>query len=271
LFWRKSTAAIPFLRDGETAGKGESDTDQGGSSTGGGTTQGTNQSVTDGTSDTEGTSTNEQTSKTEAIGGSVGETDTTTETTSIAEQETVQEGSQRGVSVGQVFHKRALITSDQIREYFARLGRDDHAYPGLGMLKISGERWAITQRSYYFDDHYFDGFWDKHPTHAEYPPADLWRTTDYFVPLVDLGELVYEGHKPTIARWLYEPGEAMIQGEPMFEISPGARQAGLVDTRLTVPVPISGVLQSISSAGGDEFDPSRPMCVIHFHLSELED
>lgn len=95
---------------------------------------------------------NESVSLSEALG----------ETWSVTE--TVSEAQSQGVNEAR--HKRPLIAPEEIGRYFARVDQGHKAYPGLGLLLVSGENPAIVRRTNYFEDKAFARLFMPHP---DYP------------------------------------------------------------------------------------------------------
>ena len=105
-------------------------------------TDGTSDSVTTGTSETEGTTHGTSQSQTEGT------------------SETIQ--------------KRALITSDEIGQVFARIDdRTQEVYPGLALVVISGARPLALKRVNYYEDYQFMGLFDPSPDFPFTAPKEL--------------------------------------------------------------------------------------------------
>jgi type IV secretory pathway TraG/TraD family ATPase VirD4 len=105
-------------------------------------TDGTSESVTTGTSETEGT------------------THGTSQSSTSGTSETIQ--------------KRALITSDEIGQVFARIDdKTQLGYPGLALVVISGARPLALLRVNYFEDYRFMGLFDPAPDFPFTGPKEL--------------------------------------------------------------------------------------------------
>jgi type IV secretory pathway TraG/TraD family ATPase VirD4 len=111
-------------------------------------------------------------------GTSRSRTDGTSETlgTSISETEGITRGTSQSRSAGssETIQKRALVTPDEIGQFFARVDDRAHqAYPGLALVVISGARPVALRRVNYYEDFQFMGLFDPHPDHPFTGPKEL--------------------------------------------------------------------------------------------------
>lgn len=129
----------------------------------------------------------ENTSQTFGLNKSKNSTKTRSQTTGLTITDTEGKGSSKttgateakttGGSIaesegtGQTFHKRPLITPDELRLTLARIkDRDHHLYPGYALVVLSGQDATAVQRCLYYEDEYFIGRFDPHPKHPESAP-----------------------------------------------------------------------------------------------------
>lgn len=70
----------------------------------------------------------------------------------------------------QAFHKRALLTPDEIGQMFSRIDDEDNpAYPGLALTIVSGGLPMIVRRTNYYADPQFIRCFEPHPDHPFAP------------------------------------------------------------------------------------------------------
>ncbi|WP_421787175.1 type IV secretory system conjugative DNA transfer family protein [Hyphobacterium sp.] len=142
---------------------------------------------------TEGSSVGE--TQTETIGTSSTLSKTYTKTRNISSTTTKTSGRSGSVTntegLTESFHKRPLITYTEMNIYLSRVDIRDHpAYPGLALVRISGEHPFLTRRCYYDQDPAFEGLFTPHYAHAEsFMPFSQQRlvggqyTSEHFVAL----------------------------------------------------------------------------------------
>lgn len=144
---------------------------RGGSRTkGGARTEGTNYSESSGTSgsqsQSEGRSQTEGQTRQTGKTWQTGESFTTTQTTGSSE------GYQIGNGTAESFHKKPLLELHEMNAYFRDLDwkdRDHPAYPGLALVRISGEPPFFVRRSNYDQDAYFERCFTPDQTHKFLP------------------------------------------------------------------------------------------------------
>lgn len=144
---------------------------KGGSRTkGGARTEGTNYSESSGTSgsqsQSEGRSQTEGQTLQSGKSWQTGESFTTTETTGRSE------GYQIGNGTAESFHKKPLLEIHEMNVYFRDLDwkdRDHPAYPGLALVRISGEPPFFVRRSNYDQDSYFERCFTPDQSHKFLP------------------------------------------------------------------------------------------------------
>ena len=202
-----------------------------------------------------------------------GSSDTVARNWNNASTEGMQEGHSEGMTatagLTQSFHKRPLITPDEIDLYLARLERGDFFYPGLGLLKISGERWMVVQRTNYFEDEELDGLWDAHPSHPDNAPGPLDRTWDVGFLLDREGGLNEEG-EPLIGAWHKKPGDSVVKGERLLDIIPGPVRGRIgFGSEIPVYAPVTGTLMEINTDTDRVYDLRETLCHIGYHQRDF--
>lgn len=81
----------------------------------------------------------------------------------------VTRGTQEGHTAGvaDTVHRRALVTPDEIGQWFARIDDEDAPkYPGLGLALIPGQPAVVVRRVNYYEDYQFIGRFEAHPDHG---------------------------------------------------------------------------------------------------------
>ena len=128
-----------------------------------GTTDGTSRSNTRGTSESF------------TAGDSASETFGTSTTRSQGSSRTA--GKSRGESV----HRRPLIQPDEVGRFFTRIDdKNEPAYPGLGLVMVTGSDPVVVRRTHYFEDRQFVRCFAPHPDHKFLPlPPELTAGLDH--------------------------------------------------------------------------------------------
>ncbi len=97
-------------------------------------------------------------------------------TTGASETEGTTHGTSRSQTEGtsETIQKRALITSDEIGQVFARIDdKTQEVYPGLALVVISGARPLALKRVNYYEDYQFIGLFDPAPDFPFAAPKEL--------------------------------------------------------------------------------------------------
>jgi type IV secretory pathway TraG/TraD family ATPase VirD4 len=198
-----------------------------------GTSQSTARSRTDGTSDTEGTTHGTSQSRTAGL------------------SETIQ--------------KRALVTPDEIGQFFARIDdRAHHAYPGLALVVISGARPVAVRRVNYYEDLQFVGLFDPHP---DFPgklqlrevSVDSRLLTPYMEFLLLPNRNWLGGRSDTtfrIEEWLIAGGELVSAGDSVAKTTAG-----------DIKAPYAGLITTVPGRNSKDGVPNGPL----FSLRYFED
>jgi type IV secretory pathway TraG/TraD family ATPase VirD4/DNA-binding protein H-NS len=168
-----------------------------------GGSRGTSLTSNEGRSHTDGTS----------IGESAGTTKGTSATQTKGESETIQ--------------RRPLIHPDEIGQLFASVSdRERAAYPGLGLILISGERPAMVRRVNYYEDLFFIGLFNRHPDFGGAVHTHLFelyeRTRILIKPYTDL----------TVSSWL-KTGDIARGGDTLSYVFAGDKLVA----NITTPIP----------------------------------
>ncbi|MEM1223295.1 MAG: hypothetical protein AAGH40_11070 [Verrucomicrobiota bacterium] len=111
-----------------------------------------------------------------------------------------------------------MITPDELDLHLAEIKEQDNRfYPGLALIVASGQRATAVQRSNYFEDEYFIGWYEGHPDHPETTPPVFIVEKDV-IGLPDLswgntlGEYVGEGGLK-IERWYADLETEVSKGD----------------------------------------------------------
>ena len=139
--------------------------------------------TSEGVNESEGTTTGTTLSKSYAFGRS--KTTTRTQGTGTSENQGMTLGMQEG------FHKRPLITAPEINRYLSRIQDREHpAFPGLILVRISGEDPVLIRKCHYDQDPLFEGKFTPHYRYqANFLPYSKQRligpqiTPEHFVPV----------------------------------------------------------------------------------------
>ncbi len=203
-----------------------------------------------------------------ANGNSLGETDQTNLNANMSESISLQAG------VQQQFQKRALALPNELRQWLARIEDESHPYyPGLALLLVNAEDPVIIRRVNYYEYDLFEGLYDPDPNYPS-DVQELMRVTPIQIgePSYDRGALWVEHEEdlygPVIHKWYKKPEDKIRCGEKILEISPGATQTGLINTKLPIYAPISGYLDHIIISEGEQFKIGLILGSIRYHLKD---
>lgn len=98
---------------------------------------------------------------------------TTTNTTSQSHTTTRGTGTSQSTAFAENVQKKALLPSNEADKLFAMIDDPDHAaFPGLALVKISGQDPIMVRKCNYDQDTKFIRCFDPHPGH-EFKPIDL--------------------------------------------------------------------------------------------------
>jgi hypothetical protein len=183
-------------------------------------TAGTSESVTTGTSETEGT------------------THGTSQSSTSGTSETIQ--------------KRALITSDEIGQVFARIDdKTQLGYPGLALVIISGARPLALIRVNYYEDYQFMGLFDPAPDFPFNAPKDL---------CVDGGQMGLSlpefGLK--VGAWTVTAGNIAASNDGAASIVTGEGKSAAC-----IRVPRNGLVTTVQAGGADV--PAGPLFSLRYY------
>jgi type IV secretory pathway TraG/TraD family ATPase VirD4 len=155
---------------GGTASRGTSDTTGTNSSIGGTTSRGTTDTIGGSSSEGGGTSKGETDTigEGESIGLQTGSSDATQQSTQIGHSNAYQIGG----SVAESFHKKPLLAVNEVNEFLASPQEKDHvAYPGMALIRISGELPFFLRKSNYDQDPEFARCFNPNPAY-KYTPVE---------------------------------------------------------------------------------------------------
>jgi type IV secretory pathway TraG/TraD family ATPase VirD4 len=169
----------------------------------------------------------------ESHGVSNGTSRTETESESDASGNSLTSTRGNGVSQmagrSETLHRRPLIHPDEIGRQFARVGRDDPAYPGLALIIEEGRQPAPVRRVNYYEDYEFMGLFDPHPDHN--------------IPAVR-GAAVRAGYLHSVGasveQWLVGEGAQVRQGDAVALV-----RLPLVPERIALRAPRTGVVTAV--------------------------
>lgn len=234
--------------------------------------------VTKGGSKTRGGSSSTSSSRTVGGGqsGSASRTSGQTKTegkswqNSESHTETQTQGTSEAYQIGggeaETFHKKPLLSIQEMNAFFRDFhfeDRDHPAYPGLALVRITGEDAFFVRRSNYDQDPYFERCFSADPIHGYLPLHDqptlgYQFTDDHLLPLGLPGMLSEAGYKgrPLARRfaWIERGGqiaefdapsrphlsaEAPILARVVDVINPENQQAGDGIVMLRTEKPLS--------------------------------
>jgi hypothetical protein len=184
-------------------------------------TDGTSESVTTGTSETEGT------------------THGTSQSSTSGTSETIQ--------------KRALITSDEIGQVFARIDdKTEQVYPGLALVVISGARPLALLRVNYYEDYQFMGLFDPAPDFPFTAPKELCvNGSQLGLSLPEFGLKV--------GAWSVTPGSIAASNDGAASIVTGEGKDGAF-----IRVPRAGLVTAVQAGGATDV-PARPLFSLRYY------
>lgn len=205
-----------------------------------GSSSGSSRSSTNGSSSTIGTS------RAEGYTESFSETTTTSSSATDGRSET--------------FHKRALITPDEIGQLFSRIKDPDHpGYPGMGLVVISGLQPLAVRRTNYYEDPRFGGLFDPHPDYKS-DSAQIAEKIKILMPERDLLRYISgDSHTRYREKLLPSYDLHIEKGSFIFEDDPIVTYTDLQDTGshnlhgsddITIKAPVSGEVVHIDKASG---------------------
>lgn len=144
---------------------------------------------------------------------------------------------QTGTSVGQGINrtpqKRELIKPNEVEKRFARIEDKNHPeYPGLALVKISGENPIVIRRVNYFEDNLFVGKYHPHPDHT----SNAIKYREVEVPIEGFTESGF-CFVNTI-QWLFPVDTFVTKNQPIAEFTD---QYG--DNKVPVLAPETGFLE----------------------------
>lgn len=184
-------------------------------------TEGTSDSVTTGTSETDGT------------------THGTSQSSTSGTSETIQ--------------KRALITSDEIGQVFARIDdKTQLGYPGLALVIISGARPLALIRVNYFEDYRFIGLFDPAPDFPFNAPKELCvdgRQMGLSLPEFGL----------KVAAWSVTPDSIAASNDGAASIVTGEGKAAAC-----IRVPRAGLVTAVPASGAVDV-PAGPLFSLRYY------
>ena len=154
-------------------------------------------------------------------GTSRSQTDGTSETTGTSESRTA--------GTSETVQKRALVTPDEIGQFFARIDdKAQQAYPGLALVVISGARPLALRRVNYYEDFEFMGLFDPHPDYPFTGPKELTVDGRSMEPLY-LSYFGEQGIGLRIAEWPIKAGQMVTAGDPAaLIVTEGGGKAGCI-------------------------------------------
>lgn len=90
----------------------------------------------------------------------------TSQQTQFSRQNSNARGTTQGESIAESVHKRPLLPANEADKAFALISDKDHfAYPGLALVKISGQDAMFVRKTNYDEDQAFMRCFDPHPAH----------------------------------------------------------------------------------------------------------
>lgn len=275
-FGRSIPEQFRFMRENANRSVGRNRSSTSGTNSSWNESQGNNRSHTDSTnqsnsqtdnqSSTEGQSVSSTDTQQQSTAHSTGESWNQSQTTGSSQSRT--DGKTQAVGTGQTFHKRPVITVDEVMLRFARGQQGDVYALGLGLLLVDSEQAMVVERTPYFVDPAFDGLWCLNPAYPDTRPLPLVRTWDVGFAIKNTGPLFEGGKAPRMGRWIKRPGERVERGEAICEVLPGPTVAGYDDSRLAVRAPVAGVLEAVERGEGEKFEGGVVLGSIRYHLGE---
>jgi len=111
-------------------------------------------------------STGKNSSTSQGGGTNKSETTGTSHQTNFSEQNSSSRGSQNGESIAESVHKKPLLAANEADKLFALISDKDHnAYPGMALVKISGQDAMFVRKTNYDEDQTFIRCFDPNPAH----------------------------------------------------------------------------------------------------------
>lgn len=180
-------------------------------------------------------------------------------------------------TLSEVFHKRLLISPNELEKDFCLIDDAEHPYhPGLVLLRIRGEDPVILLRANYYQHEIFDGRRDRHPKYPGTDPLPLIRSLDVVIQRApvhrdSLWTIDEKGTTldPQIAIWHKKPGDYVRKGDILFEIKPGPSFTRYLNVLIPYHAQVSGRLEEIYCAAGENFAFDQRLASIEIDIEEF--
>lgn len=159
-------------------------------------------------------------------------------------------GTSRSATDGQseTFHRRPLISPDEIGQYFSRISDKNHpGYPGLALVLISGRQPMAVRRTNYYEDGHLIGCFDPHPDHEFI--EDTWETLTIPAPNREVVKYVAPSGNYIYIKWHLAIGGTVQKGAPYLTLvnldDTFAKRGGTISSELTLRSPVTGLVEQI--------------------------
>ncbi len=153
-------------------------------------------------SSTETLGSSQSTSSSHTVNESFAQSRTTTQSEALAQGETTGRGT------SQTFHKKPLLTVNEMNRLLPSYDDiDDDRYPGFALIRIAGEDPFVVRKCYYDQDIAFGRRFSPHPDHAFFPQNRLpmlgYQITDeHFLDIFLPDPALLAKHEVSIERYL---------------------------------------------------------------------
>lgn len=145
-------------------------------------------------------------------------------------------------------HKRPLITPDEIGLFFGRIdNNDDHLYPGLGLVLLTGQKPGVVHRTNYYDDFQFNKCFDNHLDHNG---CKMIEIEAWLPPNEIIGYLAPSWNH--VSGWVKAmPGSSVKIGQVLFvfDTSISGLDNDVHPATLAITSPVDGVVKGYGKDG----------------------
>jgi hypothetical protein len=175
--------------------------------------------------------------------------------TSVTETDGTTKGTSQSTTSGtsETIQKRALITSDEIGQVFARIDdKTQFGYPGLALVVISGARPLALRRVNYYEDYQFMGLFDPAPDFPFTAPKELSvQGSQFGLSLPEFGLKV--------GTWSLIAGNIAASNDGAASIVSGDGKDAA-----SIRVPRAGLVAAVQAGGATDL-PAGPLFSLRYY------